>query len=353
MKIAGIFLLFASVTTSFAGLNDSNLQSQQTSKDKTVAATNVVVDTKTLSTALQPGSDGSSLTGVTKSSVVPSTPPSPAQILIGISGGGSYAPASVSGDGTLDPTGALTVTKSGGIAFGSAAFQPASAFAPAGGGPGVSSTFGNMSGAYRTGSASAASKPVPVSSDFIPLWDSITGGLRRLTWSNLVAAITGLFAPVATSGAYADLTGKPTIPAAQVNSDWTAGSGVAQVLNKPTFGTASGKDVPVSGNASGTQVVLGSDGRLTDSRPASDVFAWAKASIMPLSSTSTVGGVQVDGNTIGITAGVISVVSFTGGIDGGGPASRFLAAQNISGGGPSTTFTVGQHISGGIPSSTF
>lgn len=38
---------------------------------------------------------------------------------------------------------------------------------------------------------------------------------------------------VATSGSYNDLTNKPTIPAAQVNSDWNASSGVAQILNKP------------------------------------------------------------------------------------------------------------------------
>lgn len=31
---------------------------------------------------------------------------------------------------------------------------------------------------------------------------------------------------------------KPTIPAAQVNSDWDASSGVSQILNKPTLGTA-------------------------------------------------------------------------------------------------------------------
>ena len=40
-------------------------------------------------------------------------------------------------------------------------------------------------------------------------------------------------ATVATSGSYNDLTNKPTIPAAQVNSDWNASSGVAQILNKP------------------------------------------------------------------------------------------------------------------------
>lgn len=40
-------------------------------------------------------------------------------------------------------------------------------------------------------------------------------------------------ADVASSGSYNDLVDTPTIPAAQVNSDWNALSGVAQILNKP------------------------------------------------------------------------------------------------------------------------
>lgn len=40
-------------------------------------------------------------------------------------------------------------------------------------------------------------------------------------------------ATVATSGSYSDLSGKPTIPAAQVNSDWSSQTGKAQILNKP------------------------------------------------------------------------------------------------------------------------
>lgn len=39
---------------------------------------------------------------------------------------------------------------------------------------------------------------------------------------------------VAFSGSYTDLTNTPTIPAAQVNSDWNASSGVAEILNKPS-----------------------------------------------------------------------------------------------------------------------
>lgn len=42
-------------------------------------------------------------------------------------------------------------------------------------------------------------------------------------------------ATVATSGSYTDLSDKPTIPAAQVNSDWNASSGVAEILNKPSI----------------------------------------------------------------------------------------------------------------------
>ena len=48
---------------------------------------------------------------------------------------------------------------------------------------------------------------------------------------------TADLATVATSGDYDDLQNKPTIPAAQVNSDWNASSGVAQILNKPTLAT--------------------------------------------------------------------------------------------------------------------
>lgn len=45
----------------------------------------------------------------------------------------------------------------------------------------------------------------------------------------------GDLATVATTGDYDDLLNKPSIPAAQVNSDWNAESGVAQILNKPTI----------------------------------------------------------------------------------------------------------------------
>lgn len=69
----------------------------------------------------------------------------------------------------------------------------------------------------------------------------------NLSWqpsdnANLASALNAKanvadLATVATSGSYNDLTNKPTIPSAQVNSDWNATSGVAQILNKPTIPT--------------------------------------------------------------------------------------------------------------------
>jgi hypothetical protein len=44
-------------------------------------------------------------------------------------------------------------------------------------------------------------------------------------------------ATVATSGSYFDLPDRPSIPAAQVNSDWDATSGLAQILHKPNIPT--------------------------------------------------------------------------------------------------------------------
>ena len=87
------------------------------------------------------------------------------------------------------------------------------------------------------------------------------------------------------SGSYNDLTDKPTIPddLADLNDDsthrlvtdtekttWNGKSDFSgsynDLSNKPTLGTASALDVPVSGNASTSQVVKGDDSRLTDAR---------------------------------------------------------------------------------------
>lgn len=60
-------------------------------------------------------------------------------------------------------------------------------------------------------------------------------GLSSVDWDDVTNKPT--FANVATSGSYTDLSDKPSIPAAQVNSDWNAVSGVSQILNKPNLAT--------------------------------------------------------------------------------------------------------------------
>lgn len=73
------------------------------------------------------------------------------------------------------------------------------------------------------------------------------------------STITGL-ATVATSGAYTDLSGRPSLAA-------VASSGVyTDLTSRPTLGTAAPLDVPATGDASATQVVKGSDSRLSDAR---------------------------------------------------------------------------------------
>lgn len=47
----------------------------------------------------------------------------------------------------------------------------------------------------------------------------------------------GYITNTANAFSYSNLSGKPTIPPAQVNSDWNATSGKAQILNKPTIPT--------------------------------------------------------------------------------------------------------------------
>ena len=79
-------------------------------------------------------------------------------------------------------------------------------------------------------------------------WNAISGVARILNKPTIPTKTSDLtndsgfvessdLATVATTGDYDDLTNKPTIPAAQVNSDWNSTSGVSEILNKPTLST--------------------------------------------------------------------------------------------------------------------
>ena len=80
-----------------------------------------------------------------------------------------------------------------------------------------------------------------------PVIIGITEDIVYLLDTIALKANTADLGATAFSNDYGDLDNLPTIPAAQVNSDWNATSGVAEILNKPTIPTS----LPPSGAAGG------------------------------------------------------------------------------------------------------
>lgn len=85
---------------------------------------------------------------------------------------------------------------------------------------------------------------------------SISAG-SGIAYNNTTGVISSAFAAQVNSdwnavSGVAQVLNKPTIPAAQVNSDWTAVSGVAQILNKPTipaqFNPIAGSGISLTGS---------------------------------------------------------------------------------------------------------
>lgn len=109
------------------------------------------------------------------------------------------------------------------------------------------------------------------------------------SWSNISGKPT--FATVATSGSYNDLSNKPTIPTN--TNQLTNGAGYITGITKSMVTTALGYTPPTSdtwrplGTTSDT-ACAGNDSRLSNARPASDVYSWAKASSKPSYSWSEI-----------------------------------------------------------------
>lgn len=114
-------------------------------------------------------------------------------------------------------------------------------------------------------------------SGWVAAYASLSGAL--LSTNNLsdvpnkAAARTNLgLASVAATGSYNDLA------------------------DKPALGTAAALSAPASGDAAAGEVVKGDDSRLSDSRPASDVSAWAKAATKPSYTATEVGAASAGHN---------------------------------------------------------
>lgn len=117
----------------------------------------------------------------------------------------------------------------------------------------------------RNGAAAGATayqKP----SGGIPKTDLASGVQTSLGKADTAVQPSDL-ATVATSGSYNDLLNKPTIPAAQVQSDWNEADNtkVDYIKNKPTIPDVSGKADKVVGATSGDVATLDANGNLTDS----------------------------------------------------------------------------------------
>ena len=98
-------------------------------------------------------------------------------------------------------------------------------------------------------------------------------------------------------GDYTSLTNRPTIPAAQVNADWNASSGVAVILNKPTVPPLTSLVV----NSAGTPSLSfnGGNGQFTYTPPDlsnyDTAFGWgdhASAGYVTTSGTQTISGAK-------------------------------------------------------------
>lgn len=100
------------------------------------------------------------------------------------------------------------------------------------------STIPTVDQTYNAASANAQSG-VAVASAISTKQDTISdlATIRSGAAAGATAVQPSSLATVATSGSYNDLSDKPSIPAAQVNSDWNSSSGVTQILNKPTLAT--------------------------------------------------------------------------------------------------------------------
>lgn len=153
-------------------------------------------------------------------------------------------------------------------------------------------------------------------------------------------------ATVATSGSYNDLSNKPTIPAEQVNADWNATSGKAQILNKPTIPSAVTEST-VSGW--GFTKNTGTYSKPSTGIPKSDLASAVQTSLGKADTAlqsyteqykGTVTGVKVNGTTKNPSNGVVDLgtvitkhqeISISGDNNSGRPY-LFIDTESVDGG---------------------
>lgn len=167
-----------------------------------------------------------------------------------------------------------------------------------------------------------------------------------------------ILATVASTGAYSSLTGLPTIPVAQVNSDWNSSSGVSQILNKPTIPstlrTTSTLSLSLVGTgATGTQISATNDSsvKLTVSTSTTSTIGGPSTSLVALKICST--NNATEGNwttvttfendqTITLAVALNSIQTVKGQLSADVPATWYVKLVNSGSGTHTETFVSGQ-----------
>lgn len=127
--------------------------------------------------------------------------------------------------------------------------------------------------------------------------ETTTTTYHRRPVKALLEYIKGKLAKVATSGSYSDLSNKPTIPsvgngtitikqAGAVKGSFTTNQSGSTTIELTDNNTNTWRPLGTEAN----QACAGNDSRLSNSRPASDVYAWAKASTKPSYSWGEISG---------------------------------------------------------------
>lgn len=147
----------------------------------------------------------------------------------------------------------------------------------------------NIRGAAGSGSGDV-SGPAGATDGHVALFDGATGKLLK---------DGGPLALVATSGSYTDLADKPTIPAAQQQTDWNATSGITSIANKPAV-IAAGANQASARTAIGAGTSNLAIGTTSTTAKAGD-YAPTAAEIAAATFGATAKATPVDADTLLIT----------------------------------------------------
>jgi hypothetical protein len=146
-------------------------------------------------------------------------------------------------------------------------------------------------------------------------------------FTNFFLKARASLATVAVTGNYNSLSNLPTIPAAQVNSDWNSVSGVSQILNKPALQTIINGTGFVK--ASGTTLSYDNSTYLAsvDTPNISNFFTKVRASLQPIAYSTVptgitkgngsilsaaVSGTDYSAGTSGLATGILKNTNGTG-----------------------------------------